>query len=339
MPAHHISPPAAWDELCPEYNAMDPKDLHISHRVLAAWTMGARSTIIKEGYDTNKHMQKPRGTSPGQITHENYKEHLGDRRFYDAYVKFDTEFVRTKGFSSVLEGYVFSPRANSVSASKDRKQPEMLGRFRDALLHPIIHIGYGVEFGLPGMVVEGLAMTSISPSHNRVAVSPDLFASVEVLRKAPTVELFDALQQASTRLKSVLHQVTGSTAAATMKTDVHIVFDVLARIIDDPEIAPPSLVHDRPYRAVITACGDAIYRRTNDRSVNPSFIQAKIAEAVWTATLLYAVSGSKQLKNGGFNADSWPTLLPASLSGCRSASLASISHFLSQQEFHIQLSV
>ncbi|KAK1227786.1 laccase, multicopper oxidase, benzenediol:oxygen oxidorectuctase [Marasmius sp. AFHP31] len=174
----NISPPAAWDELCPEYNAMDPKDLFLlnfslthpfimtstnvdldlwpvpsktspgrlpgatpestrtlrevlkrnhenrhvlfddygrhNHRVLAAWAMGAQSAIMKEGYDTNEHMQKPRGTFPGRITPENFKEHLGDRsyRFYDAYVRFYTQVVRTKGFRSVLEEYVFSPHAN-----------------------------------------------------------------------------------------------------------------------------------------------------------------------------------------------------------------------------------
>ncbi|KAK1225415.1 hypothetical protein PQX77_011640 [Marasmius sp. AFHP31] len=287
-----------WHVLFDDYGRHN----HISHRVLAAWAMGAQSAIIKEGYDTNEHMQRPRGTSPGHITPENFKEHLGDRRFYDAYVKFYTEVVRTKGFSFVLEEYVFSPHTNFASAPADGKQPEMLGRFCDALLHPMIHIGYGVEFGLPGMIVEGLAMTSISPSHNRVAIPPDLFASVEVLRETLTVELPSAIQQASTRLKSVLHHVTDSTAAPTTKTDVHA-FDVLARIIDDPEIALPSGVHDRPYRAVLATCGNAIHRHASEWSVNPSSIQAKIEEAQWAATLLYAVSGFNQLKDGGFNAD------------------------------------
>ena len=31
----------------------------------------------------------------------------------------------------------------------------MLGRLLDAVIHPLIHVGYGVEFGLPGMVIEG----------------------------------------------------------------------------------------------------------------------------------------------------------------------------------------
>lgn len=31
----------------------------------------------------------------------------------------------------------------------------MLNRFLAGVLHPIIHTGYGAEFGLPGMLVEG----------------------------------------------------------------------------------------------------------------------------------------------------------------------------------------
>lgn len=35
------------------------------------------------------------------------------------------------------------------------QQPEMLNRFLEILLHPIIHVGYGAEFGIPGMIAEG----------------------------------------------------------------------------------------------------------------------------------------------------------------------------------------
>lgn len=35
----------------------------------------------------------------------------------------------------------------------------MLNRFMAALLHPLIHTGYGVEFNIPGLVVEGETYT------------------------------------------------------------------------------------------------------------------------------------------------------------------------------------
>jgi hypothetical protein len=51
-----------------------------------------------------------------------------------------------------LEEYIFESHANF--AGKD-DQPEMLNRFHDGLLHPHIHTGFGVEFGLPGIFAEG----------------------------------------------------------------------------------------------------------------------------------------------------------------------------------------
>lgn len=41
-----------------------------------------------------------------------------------------------------------------VTRGDDKKQPEMLNRFLSGLLHPMIHAGHGMEFGLPGLVVE-----------------------------------------------------------------------------------------------------------------------------------------------------------------------------------------
>jgi len=65
-----------------------------------------------------------------------------------------------------MDRFVFSLEANlgvvdeHCSKTVERqesfvKQPQMLNRFLGGLLHPIIHAGYGAEFGIPGMVVEG----------------------------------------------------------------------------------------------------------------------------------------------------------------------------------------
>jgi hypothetical protein len=51
-----------------------------------------------------------------------------------------------------LDEYVFSADANFDGG----KNPQMLTRFCDGLLHPLIHAGYGVEFGLPGIFAEGV---------------------------------------------------------------------------------------------------------------------------------------------------------------------------------------
>lgn len=44
------------------------------------------------------------------------------------------------------------------------KQPQMLNRFLDGLMHPMIHVGHGLEFGLPGTVAEGAHCVPLSLS-------------------------------------------------------------------------------------------------------------------------------------------------------------------------------
>ncbi len=81
-------------------------------------------------------------------------------RYYEAYKTFFRENIKDKGIATVLEEFVFSPSANVSPAGE--KQPAMLKRLLSGLVHPIIHTGYGLEFGLPGMTVEG-SITLESP--------------------------------------------------------------------------------------------------------------------------------------------------------------------------------
>ena len=75
-------------------------------------------------------------------------------RYYQAYVAFFTRLLleERKPVQAVLEAYVFARDAN-VGAHGAR--PLMASRFCGGFLHPLIHVGYGAEFGLPGMLVEG----------------------------------------------------------------------------------------------------------------------------------------------------------------------------------------
>ena len=56
----------------------------------------------------------------------------------------------------MAQDFVMSRDANLVPGKKGEK-PMMLSRFLSGALHPLIHCGYGVEFGLPGMISEGMS--------------------------------------------------------------------------------------------------------------------------------------------------------------------------------------
>jgi len=65
----------------------------------------------------------------------------------------------------VLEEWIFSPKVNL-----DGKQPQMLNRLLDGILHPMLYLGYGIEFSLPGLIAEGLAQVAVhgAPSPNLI---------------------------------------------------------------------------------------------------------------------------------------------------------------------------
>ena len=68
---------------------------------------------------------------------------------------------------ATMDRFLFSSEANVGTSVNDggsrtvgnrepfSTEPQMLNRFLGGLLHPIIHTGYGAEFGIPGMIVEG----------------------------------------------------------------------------------------------------------------------------------------------------------------------------------------
>ena len=91
-------------------------------------------------------------------------------RYYQAYVAFFARKLSDKSagknaIQQVLEDYIFSIDANLTPGENAHgHNPLMLSRFLGGFLHPLIHAGYGAEFGLPGLIAEG------APGHNIIHV-------------------------------------------------------------------------------------------------------------------------------------------------------------------------
>jgi hypothetical protein len=89
-------------------------------------------------------------------------------RYYSAYVDFFTVILRKDGAAATLENYVFSQQANFDPArdADGKSSPQFLCRFVDGLFHPMIHVGYGLEFGLPGTLAEGVSKVELKKATN-----------------------------------------------------------------------------------------------------------------------------------------------------------------------------
>ena len=152
---------------------------HITHRALAIYALGGPGAIIRDYYERDADIQRPAFESPEPITEENFVDHLGDEKyvtippcrsahsylkhpsFYQGYVTFFSNQVSEKGAARTLEEFVFSEKYNFQKGRDANAQPEFLARLFDGIVHPLIHVGYGVEFGLKGMFVEGTSCDTL----------------------------------------------------------------------------------------------------------------------------------------------------------------------------------
>jgi len=128
---------------------------------------------------------------PGPITEQNYAEHLGDERYYTAYLAYFSEYLRDhtphEAFVRFIlsSSYNFDPDLPAVTvrdlktAGKGGKiHSQMLNRLMSVLMHPFIHIGYGFEFGVPGQVAEGLAIAAVHRADQSELVPPSFFSKL-----------------------------------------------------------------------------------------------------------------------------------------------------------------
>ncbi|KAG6844980.1 hypothetical protein H0H87_001923 [Tephrocybe sp. NHM501043] len=268
----------------------DPRGFHnhLAHYLLALWGLGADIDIINAAYAHDIVNQKPSYESPETINADNFNEFLGDERFYTAYRRFFTDAVKSKGAWSVLEEYVFDKSANF---GLDGKGPQMLNRLLDGLLHPMIHVGYGVEFGLPGIVVEaGLASAAVHQASATPILPSSLWSTTE----------FSALDSVTSRLPSALK--FGN--ATSSPKNVHA-FTILARILKDARFAGANnYANINIFTQVIEKHGEALHNYVNHWSYdssNPEEAERKIEELVWTNIVIYGIGGWS--KNKDFNAD------------------------------------
>ena len=128
-----------------------------------------------------------------------YQKYLGNGRYYTDYLKFFEGEIDKKGWQNVLNEYVFA---------RDERADDMLVRMFAGFLHPIIHVGFGVEFQQPAIVAEGLAMAAV---HDKW-MKPLFITAEEVAGKTPdepSKSLMQLLKEA--KAKPQLREAAAST--------------------------------------------------------------------------------------------------------------------------------
>ncbi|KAF9019801.1 hypothetical protein BDZ89DRAFT_1072726 [Hymenopellis radicata] len=255
---------------------------HVSHHVLAIWALGANKDLIQAAYKYDIPIQKPVIKPPGVVDESNFNDHLGAEEYYVAYVDFFKAKITEKGVSQVLENYVFARSANIIDGAAQNKQPLMLARLFDGAAHPMIHVGYGLEFGLSGMVVEGLAQAAVHEARDAPFYPASLFESVSAV---------DTL--ASKVVTDLVLDGPKSPLAPSKPKEVHL-FDIMARILKDDRFKAPPADAKNFFTDTMKANSSAIVEYANQWTLNldePHNVHRKIEQLQWMNSLVYSVSG------------------------------------------------
>jgi hypothetical protein len=137
--------------------------------------MGAPSSTLERHYSHNSEEQigqKPvHETALAEIRDpQTFGKYLADREHYRDYLEFFTEEIEKKGQTAVLEEYLFrgDERANDMLVrllagwcySARKICGSITNAFVSGFLHPLIHLGYGMEWNQPAIVAEALGQTA-----------------------------------------------------------------------------------------------------------------------------------------------------------------------------------
>ncbi|KLO08383.1 hypothetical protein SCHPADRAFT_893940 [Schizopora paradoxa] len=275
---------------------------HNAHHMLAVYALGGTGKVIEAAYERTSRIQRPAYVSTITITDSNYFEHLGKEDNYNAFLKYFSYMFAEKedlDMGEEVENFIFSEKYNFDRARKggDQPQPQMLNRFLAGLLHPIIHTGYGVEFGLRGTLAEGLAQVSVHRVEAPKLIPESFFDFSEPGSTGAVSYLTSMLPRLSLRQPS-------ATADSAATGDSGHLFAILARMLKDPRLDVENLKFSNNdlgdhYHDVVAQVGDVIsehtaqwdLRLTGDATQDAAILNAKVEEMYWTQILIYGIGG------------------------------------------------
>jgi hypothetical protein len=130
---------------------------HIAHHLLTLFALNATPSEIQHGYDTNVSYQRPPEPLKDSIVDDmhqpdRFKTYLGKEKYYHDFLVYFQKEIDAKSWQEVLNEYVFA---------RDERADDMLARMYAGFLHPIIHLGFGIEFQQPAIIAEALAQACV----------------------------------------------------------------------------------------------------------------------------------------------------------------------------------
>jgi hypothetical protein len=121
---------------------------HLDHGLLASYSLGATPERLQAIYKSHALEQRPAKSVKRNFTTSDWKSELGNHEFYSSYLQFFLQEVPKLGRVDAIVKYAFDT--------------DVIGRTFSGAFHPLIHLGYGIDFGIDAVVAEGLAMMAVT---------------------------------------------------------------------------------------------------------------------------------------------------------------------------------
>ena len=162
----------------------------------------------------------------------------------------------------------------------------MLSRFLMGVVHPIIHAGYGCEFGLPGLVSEGLAMACVQEDDVDDMFPQSVF---------PWIPQTGGAAQSVTGMTAKLSSIDLS---ASSGPGPHAL-EILAKVANDAAFAPIALgIQDCKFgelriQKVLDSIGPKLFALASEWAVHGTEqeVYRKIEGLIWMNVVIYGVAG------------------------------------------------
>ncbi|KAF9919494.1 hypothetical protein FBU30_010961 [Linnemannia zychae] len=121
---------------------------HLSHGILASYSLGANPDRLRAIYESHAVDQLPIGSVKKNFTPTDWKSEVGNGKFYASYLHFFRQEIDKHGRLESVIKYAFDK--------------DVIARTFSGAFHPLIHLGYGIDFEIDAIVAEGLALMACS---------------------------------------------------------------------------------------------------------------------------------------------------------------------------------
>ncbi|KAK9439478.1 putative HypA-like protein [Metarhizium brunneum] len=135
---------------------------HLVHQLLALYGTGAPESAIQAAFDANAGYQLKHTPARPHVVAElqadwaaHAPKYLGRGAYYSDFLRFFQDEVDRRGWQAVVAAFLCSP---GDAASPAR---HMVQRLFSGLVHPMIQLGFGLEWEQPAIVAQGLAQAAV----------------------------------------------------------------------------------------------------------------------------------------------------------------------------------